>query len=68
QLMQTEYIYPTIADRTSPKEWEENNRPGLLDSAIRRKQEILSQTPTARLPPDLDARIRKDFRIHLPPT
>ena len=66
ELMQTEYIYPAIADRTSPKEWEENNRPDLLESAIRRKREILSQASPARLSPDLDARIRRDFRIHLP--
>jgi trimethylamine--corrinoid protein Co-methyltransferase len=28
-LMQTEYIYPEIADRSSPKEWEELGKPNL---------------------------------------
>ena len=65
-LMQTEYIYPEIADRTSPKEWQENDRPDLLESAIRRKNEILSEPSPARLPPDRDLEIRNAFKIHLP--
>lgn len=43
QLMQSEYIYPDLADRTSPKEWEERGRPMLLDSAQEKIRQILSQ-------------------------
>ena len=30
QLMQTEYVYPRLGDRTSPKEWVEREKPDLL--------------------------------------
>ncbi len=65
-LMQTEYIYPAIGDRSSPKEWEENEKPDYLEKATRRKLEILAEPSPARLRPDVDARIRERFRIHLP--
>jgi trimethylamine---corrinoid protein Co-methyltransferase len=29
--MQTEYLYSIVGDRTSPKEWEEKGRPGVLE-------------------------------------
>ena len=28
RLMQTDYVYPAVADRMSPKEWNEKGRPG----------------------------------------
>ena len=36
-LMQTEYIYPAVANRSSPKEWNELGRPDLVQKAIERK-------------------------------
>ena len=65
-LMQTEYIYPAIADRSSPKEWEENNKPDLLTNATARKEEILSAPSEASFDPITDAAIRARFKIHLP--
>ncbi|MEM9342295.1 MAG: trimethylamine methyltransferase family protein [Pseudomonadota bacterium] len=64
-LMQTEYIYPTVADRTSPKEWEENGRPDLLVNAAKRRREILAGPNRATLDPLLDKAIRERFRIHM---
>ena len=29
KVMQSEYVYPQLADRSSPKEWEENEKPDL---------------------------------------
>jgi trimethylamine--corrinoid protein Co-methyltransferase len=49
-LMQTEYIYPALADRTSPKEWLEQDRPNLLAQAIARKEEILATRSDAGFP------------------
>ena len=43
QLMQSEYVYPDIADRASPKEWEERGRPRLLDSARKKMNGILAE-------------------------
>jgi len=65
-LMETEYIYPALGDRTSPKEWQEANRPDLLQKATRRKEEILATRSAARFDADLDAKIRANFNIHLP--
>ncbi|WP_371169786.1 trimethylamine methyltransferase family protein [Aliiroseovarius sp. 2305UL8-7] len=65
-LMQSEYVYPTLGDRISPKEWAEVGKPELLDAATARKEEILAQRASARLDPALDAAIRQAFNIHLP--
>ncbi|MDK3072491.1 trimethylamine methyltransferase family protein [Sedimentitalea sp. JM2-8] len=64
--MQTDYIYPVLADRTSPKEWDERGKPDLLENARLRKEEILSQRSAARFDPITDAQIRARFNIHLP--
>ena len=64
-LMQTEYIYPALGDRTSPKEWAEIGKPDLIKKAVARKEEILAARTTAALPPDVDQAIRKQFKIHL---
>ena len=37
-LMQTEYIYPNLGDRSSPKEWAENHKPNLLIKAKEKKK------------------------------
>lgn len=66
-LMQTEYVYPRLGDRTSPKEWEENKKPDLIKNAIALKNEIISAPSEARFDPATDAAIRKKFNIHLDP-
>lgn len=65
-LMETEFAYPALGSRTSPKEWAEMDKPDLLDLATARKEAILSEPSAARLDPLLDAEIRKRFNIHLP--
>ena len=62
-LMQTEYVYPEIGDRSSPKEWEELNKPRLLEIAIKRKKEILDNFHPTQLSAELDADLRGKFRI-----
>ncbi len=63
RLMQTEYIYPTLGNRMSPKEWNEADRPMLLDKAIARKNEILDAAQI-KFDPALDAAIRADYNIY----
>jgi len=62
-LMQTEYIYPNVGNRMSPKEWNEAGKPLLLDTAIRRKNDILSRAG-CRVDPEIDAAIRARFNIY----
>ncbi|XDA99543.1 trimethylamine methyltransferase family protein [Sulfitobacter sp. LCG007] len=66
ERMQTDYIYPRLGDRTSPKEWVEKGKPDLLARATAFKNEILSRPAQARFDASTDAAIRSRFRIHLP--
>ena len=66
KLMQSEYIYPEIADRTSPKEWAEEGRLDILDRATQRKREILDEHFPDYVSEEMDARIRGSFDIKLP--
>ncbi len=66
-LMETEYVYPVVADRTSPKEWVERDKPDLIQSAIARKESILGIPTAVPFPPETDAAIRARFNIHLGP-
>ena len=63
ELMQTEYIYPTLGNRMSPKEWNEADRPMLLDQAIKRKNEILDNAQI-KFDPEFDTAIRADYNIY----
>jgi trimethylamine--corrinoid protein Co-methyltransferase len=63
RLMQTEYVYPAVGNRMSPKEWVEAGRPMLLDGAIARKEAILARAGSM-VPPEVDAAVRARFNIH----
>ncbi len=63
QLMQTEYIYPSLGNRMSPKEWNEADRPMLIDQAIKRKNEILANA-AIQFDPAFDEAIRQDYNIY----
>ena len=64
-LMQTEYVYPALGDRSSPKEWEELGKPNLVAEAVKRKQQILSNFVPQHISPELDARLRASYQILL---
>ena len=61
-LMQTEYIYPKVGNRMSPKEWVEAQKPMLLDGARARKGAILAAA-TCRVDRAVDAAVRARFNI-----
>lgn len=63
--MQTDYVYPTLANRSSPKEWEESNKPDLLTNAMKRKEAILASASAASFAPGLDQSLRARFPIKL---
>ncbi|MCC0080221.1 MAG: trimethylamine methyltransferase family protein [Rhodobacter sp.] len=62
KLMQTEYVYPTLGNRMSPKEWVEAARPDLLTAARRRTRDILDRAP-CQVSPDIDRAVRDRFAI-----
>ena len=63
KLMQTEYIYPTLGNRMSPKEWNEAQRPDLLKAATARKNAILAAAE-CKIDPGLDRAIRASHQIY----
>ncbi len=63
KLMQTEYIYPVVGNRMSPKEWNEAGKPLLLDKALARKNAILAKAGR-QIDPALDAAIRAKYKIY----
>ncbi len=65
-LMQKEYIYPKIGDRSTPKEWEELQKPEIVAKAIAEKRRILDEYFPLHISPELDAELRKKFDIKLP--
>jgi trimethylamine--corrinoid protein Co-methyltransferase len=64
--MEQDHVYPTMGDRTSPKEWAEKGKPDLIERATAMKERILSERAPAWFDPATDAAIRERFRIHLP--
>ena len=65
KVMQSEYIYPEFSDRSSPNVWEENNKPILLDKAVRKKNEILNSHFPSHVSNATDEQIRAQFPIFL---
>ncbi|MEO1266014.1 MAG: trimethylamine methyltransferase family protein, partial [Pseudomonadota bacterium] len=62
-IMQSEYVYPALADRTSPKEWEAYGRPDLIAKATERKDQILEHGPATLFDAKLESEIRSKFNI-----
>ena len=61
RLMQTEYFYPAIGDRFSPKEWNEKGRPDILSRAIAEKKRVLAERFPHHVARSLDDRLRARF-------
>lgn len=61
RLMQTEYFYPAVGDRFSPKEWNEKGKPDILSRAIAEKKRILAERFPRHIPKALDDRLRARF-------
>jgi trimethylamine--corrinoid protein Co-methyltransferase len=66
QLMQTEYLYPEVADRSSPKEWAERGSQDVLDRARARTRAMLAEHYPVYIEPAVDQAIRTRFPIRLP--
>ena len=65
-LMQRDYIYPDVSDRSNPNEWLEANKPVLLETARRRVDEILAEHYPALISAETDEAIRARFKVVLP--
>src|SRR5579862_2697156 len=65
QLMQTEYLYPTVGDRRSPNEWREQGSSNVSERAARKVAEILATHFPQHVPEAVDAELRRRFPIRL---
>lgn len=65
ELMQSEYLYPDLADRRTPGEWEESGREDILELARVKTQKIMSSHYPEYIQLDVDKKIRDKFDIRL---
>jgi len=66
ELMESEYLYPELADRNSPDVWEAQGGDDISKRARQRVQEILAIHYPENITPDVDEKIREKFPIQLP--
>ena len=65
-VMQSEYFYPTIGNRMSPKEWVEAGQPSIIDSAAKKVEEILTSHYPTHISDEMDKAIRERFNVKMP--
>jgi trimethylamine--corrinoid protein Co-methyltransferase len=65
-LMQAEYVYPVIGDRSSPKEWAEQGSTDIVQRAQTVTRQILDTHYPDHIDRALDAQLRKRFPVKLP--
>jgi trimethylamine--corrinoid protein Co-methyltransferase len=65
ELMRSEYLYPKLADRRSPEEWQSAGSPDVRRSAGERVKALLSNHYPEYIDPAIDERIRERFPIRL---
>lgn len=65
ELMQTEFLYPDMADRRTPGEWEASGKEDVYELANRRVKQVLSSHYPEYIDPAADQRIRDKFPIQL---
>jgi trimethylamine---corrinoid protein Co-methyltransferase len=66
-LMRSEFLYPTVGDRTSVAEWEFQGSPEIMTAARKRVQHILAMHYPDTILPQRDLAIRSVFDIRLAP-
>jgi trimethylamine--corrinoid protein Co-methyltransferase len=64
--MESEYVYPTLMDRTPTDQWEKEGSQDLFSRSQERVDEILSSHYPNFFGDSVDVRIRQEFPIHLP--
>ena len=68
ELMQSEYLYPSLGDRQTPDEWERLGASDMRERARERAREILATHHPRHLDERTDRVLRERFPIRLPST
>lgn len=66
ERMERDYVYPRLADRSSPNQWAEKGAPDLVAQAAERKEAILTAPRKPLIDPSAEQWIRANFDIRLP--
>ena len=66
ELMESEYVYPRYADRSSPSDWQDSGATDVWDRATDRARHILSSHYPQCIDTATDTMIRDRFNILLP--
>lgn len=66
RLMQKEYVYPVVGDRSSPREWSETGSRSIVLRAERRLHDLLASHYPSHIPAGIDDAIRARFPVRLP--
>ncbi|MFT5113122.1 MAG: trimethylamine--corrinoid protein Co-methyltransferase [Parasphingorhabdus sp.] len=64
--MQSDFLYPDIADRQNFEEWEKAGAHDIREIAKQKTREILDNHYPDHIPGEMDAAIRRQFDIRLP--
>ena len=63
-VMETEYLYPDLADRSPPTQWEEYGSSDIWSRARGKVKELMQNYPVY-ITPEQDAEIRAKFELNL---
>jgi trimethylamine--corrinoid protein Co-methyltransferase len=67
KLMETEYVYPKLADRGTYADWKDGGKKDIYEQAHERAVQVLSDHYPVYIDPARDAKIREFFPIMLKP-
>ena len=67
ERMETEYLYPRVADRRSPDSWRDAGAPDIRETAGNRARDVLSRHYPPYIEPHVDQEVRARFPIRLCP-
>ena len=65
-LMNSEYLYPEVMDRSNRGDWEARGKPDIRDTARAYARRILDENWPRPMAPEIDAELRRCFDIRLP--
>ena len=65
QRMQSDFLYPEIADRRTFEEWQADGQKSILDTAKTKTRELLCSQFPKHINPDIDDQLRAQFDIRL---
>ena len=62
-LMETEYLYPKIANRLSPKEWAEVGKPDIVADAQAYIKKVIEGPEPTHISADMDANLKAKWPL-----